>query len=59
MYLASPLSFISGLDHESCCFWGRGNGWALMAVTEVLEAWQSMGLGQNIRYEHILNQFHI
>jgi hypothetical protein len=30
-----------------------------MAVTEVLEAWQSMGLGQNIIYEHVLNQFHL
>ena len=33
-------------DHHSCCYWARGNGWALMALTEVLEAWQAQGLGK-------------
>jgi len=25
-------------NHHSCCFWGRGNGWAIVAFTEFLAA---------------------
>jgi hypothetical protein len=39
-------SLLSFLGDQSCCFWGRGNGWAFMAYTELLEAWQFMGLGK-------------
>ncbi|XP_023335354.1 uncharacterized protein LOC111706677 isoform X2 [Eurytemora carolleeae] len=31
-------------DHYSCCFWARGNGWALVAFTEFLSAADSMDL---------------
>jgi len=31
-------------DHHSCCYWGRGNGWAIVALSEFLEAAQEMEL---------------
>ena len=30
--------------HLSCCKWGRGNGWAFVAITEVLAAGEELGL---------------
>jgi rhamnogalacturonyl hydrolase YesR len=55
-------SLLSFLGDQSCCFWGRGNGWAFMAYTELLEAWQFMGLGKfhKKEHKHLLNkQTHI
>ena len=30
-------------DHLSCCVWGRGNGWAVLAITEFLQAAEETG----------------
>ena len=37
----------------SCCKWGRGNGWAFIAMTEVLEAGQKMAAQLDI-LDHLL-----
>ena len=29
--------------HLSCCVWGRGNGWAVLAMTEFLQAAEETG----------------
>ena len=41
-------------DDLSCCKWGRGNGWAFIAVTEVLQAAQEMDVQSELMDELLL-----